>query len=220
MKLQRMRHHAVNGGVAARVSVPAVYRRGFTLLEALMAAGILLVAVIAVTSAVTAGQHHAYEAQLRIAGAIAAEELLGRLHTIDYDDLVGDWDDFEEAPGEMETMQGSNYPKAFDRIGRRVTIIDPVAYVLPGLNVNVHGLTVQVQAFDDRGETLVTLSRFVPQPQYASVPGASTVRELEDSDYVRTRLEDADLRPNDSDDTLEPLGISGTSSSNLVLPSK
>ena len=51
-------------------------RRGFTLMESLMASGILLVIVVAVTSAITAGQQHAYEAHLRIAASLAAEELL------------------------------------------------------------------------------------------------------------------------------------------------
>ena len=57
-------------------------RRAFTLLEALMAAGILFAVVVGVTSAVTAGQLHAFEARQRIAASLAAEELIGRIRLV------------------------------------------------------------------------------------------------------------------------------------------
>lgn len=181
---------------------PADCRRGLTLLESMIAAAILLVAVIAVSSAMTAGQHHAYEAQLRISGAIAAEDLMGRLNAVAYSDLVTNWDGFEETPGDTQTQQSEDFPSAFNRIGRRVVIIDGIMHTLPGLNVKIHGLTVQVMAFDDRGETLVTLSRFIPQPQHVTVPGAGSDDDLDSGNYIRTLLEDVGDGMDDFDSLL------------------
>jgi hypothetical protein len=163
-------------------------RRGFTVLESLMAAGILLVAVIAVSAAVTAGQHHAHEAQLRIAGTIAAEELMARLSTIPYENLMQDWNEFHEVPGEMRTQQDVIYPIAFNRIGRHV-VIGETTHTLPSPSVTVVGLMVQVNAVDDRGETLVTLRRFIPEPQYLTIPDATSQEEIESSNLTRDLIE-------------------------------
>ncbi|TVQ51692.1 MAG: hypothetical protein EA377_12020 [Phycisphaerales bacterium] len=132
-----------------------------------MAVGILLMVVMAVTLAVTAGQHHAFEAQQRIAATIAAEELMGRLSTLEYQDLAG-WHGYEETPGNMTAMDGDPMPAGFRQVGRRASVQQQME-TLPGSNINVLGYHVRVQAFDGTGETLIELARFVPQPAEETV---------------------------------------------------
>ena len=138
-------------------------RRGFTLLEALMAAGILLVVVIAVTSAVTAGQQHAYEAQQHIAASLAAEELMGRVMVQPYADLPT-WDGHTEAVGTMTDVSGSPMPGSFNMVGRDVQVTTTMK-TLAELDVRVQGRTVRVRGFNAEGRVLVELSRFIPEPQ-------------------------------------------------------
>jgi hypothetical protein len=138
-------------------------RRAFTLLEALMASGILLGIVVAVTSAITAGQQHAYEAHRRIAATLATEELMGRLITIPYDDLTG-WNGHTEAVGAMTDMTGQPMPESFEMVGRSVQVATSLEN-FEDLGVIVRGRTVQVRAFGSEGRTLAQLTRFIPEPQ-------------------------------------------------------
>lgn len=137
-------------------------RRGFTLVESLMAAGILLVVVFAVTSAITAGQQHAYEAHQHIAATLAAEELMGRLVTEPYDDLAG-WNGYAEAVGAMTDMDGQPLPQSVAMVGRQVTVTAALRR-LEDLGVNVQGREVTVDAVDADGRVLARLTRFIPEP--------------------------------------------------------
>jgi Tfp pilus assembly protein PilV len=137
-------------------------RRGFTLMEALMASGILLVIVVAVTSAITAGQQHAFEAHQRIAASIAAEELMGRLITFPYADLSA-WNGYTEAVGAMTDMNSDPLPVSFDMVGRDVTVATTIK-TLGDLSVIVQGRTVTVRAFNGEGRVLASLTRFIPEP--------------------------------------------------------
>lgn len=188
-------------------------RRGFTLLESLIATGILLVAVVAISSAVTAGQQHAFEAQLRISGAIAADELLGRIDGTAYDDLVNTWHGFREDAGDMRTLQDDAFPGVFARIGRRVSMTN-TNHALPGIQVNIHGLLIEVVAFDDRGETLLTISRFVPQPPHATISTVQNNEELENASILRAQVDDLDSTSSSSseDDGQQPPTINGLTS--------
>jgi type II secretory pathway pseudopilin PulG len=138
-------------------------RAGFTLLESLMAAGILLTVVVAVTTAVTAGQQQAYEAQQRIAAGLAAEELMSRLMAKPYNDLAT-WHGHTQAVGTMTNMAGQPMPATFDGIGRNVSVTTSLQ-TIAGLDVRVRGRTVIVRSFDLTGRVLSELSRFVPEPQ-------------------------------------------------------
>jgi hypothetical protein len=131
-------------------------------MEALMASGILLVIVVAVTSAITAGQQHAFEAHQRIAASIAAEELMGRMVTLDYDDLSA-WNGYTEAAGAMTDMAGDPLPVSFDMVGRDVRVVTTIKN-LGSLGVLVQGRTVTVRAFTVEGRVLSSLSRFIPEP--------------------------------------------------------
>lgn len=137
-------------------------RRAFTLLESLMAAGILLCVVVAVTSAVTAGQQQAYEAQQRIAAGLAAEELMSRLMAKPYSDLAT-WHGHTQAVGTMTNMAGHAMPDMFDGIGRNVSVTTSLQEI-PDIDVRVRGRTVTVRAFDQTGRVLSELQRFVPEP--------------------------------------------------------
>lgn len=147
----------VSGPMQQRVS-----RRGFTLLEALMASGILLGIVVAVTSAVTAGQQHAFEAQQRIAGTLAAEDLMGRLTTVSYA-MLPTWNGYTEPVGEMVDMAGNPLPESFASVGRAVQVASSTQ-MFNDLGVVINGREVRVRAFDNGNRTLAELIRFIPEP--------------------------------------------------------
>ncbi|MHC4947249.1 MAG: hypothetical protein ACYTG1_03170 [Planctomycetota bacterium] len=127
-----------------------------------MATGILLVVVTAVSSAVVAGQQHAFEARQRIAGTLAAEELMGRLGTVDYADLPA-WHGFTEMPGTMTDSTGLPYPESFDAVGRLVTVTASWAPIT-SFSFRVLGREVRVRSVDRGGRTLADITRFVPEP--------------------------------------------------------
>lgn len=128
-----------------------------------MAAGILLIVVVAVTSAVTAGQQQAYEAKQRIAASLAAEELMSRVLVEDYANLPS-WHGHTEAPGAMTDMAGHAMPENFDGIGRDVQVTTSLR-VLVDVDVRVRGRTIEVRSFTVDGRVLTDISRFVPEPQ-------------------------------------------------------
>lgn len=143
-------------------------RRGFTLLEALMACGILLAVVVSVTTAITAGQQQSYEAQQRIVGTLAAEELLGRLIIKEYDALPA-FHGYTENVGGTLDMNGQPMPELFDTVGRDVQVVDALCE-LEGVDVKVRGREVSVRAFDSTGRTLAEVETFVPEPAEQSQP--------------------------------------------------
>ena len=137
-------------------------RNGFTLMESLMAAGILLGIVVAVTSAITAGQQNAFEAHQRIAATLAAEELMGRLGTEPWDNLSG-WNGYTEPVGTMTDIGGQPMPLSFNMVGRQAEVTTTLK-TLSGLGVNIRGRTVVIRAFDADGRILASVTRFVPEP--------------------------------------------------------
>ncbi len=141
----------------------AVRHCGFTLLEALMAVGILLGIVISVSSAITAGQQNAYAAHSRIAGTLAAEELMGRLVTEEYSNLPS-WNGYTETVGNMTDIAGSNMPESFNMVGREVSVTTGLE-VVEGVGVLVRGRTITIRSFDNTNETMVELVHFIPEPQ-------------------------------------------------------
>lgn len=128
-----------------------------------MATGLLLMVVVSVTSAITAGQQHAYEAHQKIAASLVAEELMGRVAADDYDQLLT-WNGHTEAVGDMTDMAGSPMPSALQMVGRDVRVTIGLQ-TISGMDVRVRGATVTVRAFNGEGRTLASISRFVPEPQ-------------------------------------------------------
>lgn len=146
-------------------------QRGFTLIESLMACGILLVTVIAVTSAVTTGQQHAFYAHQRIAGTLAAEELMSRLETLDYESLVIGHQ--VEPVGTLTDAQNLGFPESFETVGREVWIAQ-VDEDVDNLGVTVRGRLIRVRSFDDNDHTLADVARFIAEPAEYSIPEAET----------------------------------------------
>lgn len=129
-----------------------------------MAAAILLLVVMSVTSAITAGQQHAFEAKQRIAAALAADELMCRLSTVAYTDLPS-WHGHTEAIGDMVDADSNPLPATFDAVGRRIAVSTTLE-TLPGTSgVRVRGRNIHIEAFDGSNRVLCELSRFVPEPQ-------------------------------------------------------
>lgn len=120
-------------------------------------------AVVAVTSAVMAGQQHALEARQRIAANLAAEELLSRLLTVDYNNLPA-WNGYTENVGTMTNVLGQPLPESFATIGRVVEITTSLQS-FDDLGVRVLGRTIRVRAFNAEPRFLADVSRFVPEPQ-------------------------------------------------------
>ena len=148
--LRRLRHR----GLSCR-------RTGFTLLESMIAASLLLVIVVAVMSAITSGQQHAYEAHVRVAGVLAAEDLMSRVAADNYNDIP-DWNSHQEDAGAMVDADGVAMPDMFIMIGRRVTVTTSITTLPNG--VKVRGRNVQVEAFDLTNRVVATVRRFIPEP--------------------------------------------------------
>lgn len=138
-------------------------RRGFTLLESLMASGILLAIVVAVCGALTSGQQHAYEAHQRIAASLAAEDLMGRMARVSYAQLMT-WHGHDEPVGTLTDPTGTLLPSSFRMIGRRVEVAE-VLKTVASLNVKIKGREVCVKAYNDGGRVLAEVRQFVPEPQ-------------------------------------------------------
>ena len=128
-----------------------------------MASAILFAVVMAVTSAVTAGQQQAYDAHQRIAGALAAEALIGRITIGDYDTLLA-WNGYTEPVGAMSDAAGDSLPGTFRMVGRSVRVTTTMQ-TIDSLGVNVRGRTVRVEAFNAKNRILAEIAQFVPEPQ-------------------------------------------------------
>ena len=150
-------------GAKTDVRLATVGRRAFTLIESLMATGLLLVVVVAVSTAITAGQQQAYEAHQRIAASLAAEELMGRISTENYASLPT-WNGHTENVGQLTNMDGTAATSSLQMVGRDVRVVVGLK-ALNGLDVRVRGATITVRSFNNQGRTLATVTRFVPEPQ-------------------------------------------------------
>lgn len=128
-----------------------------------MATGILLAVVVTVTTAITTGQQHAYEAQQRIAASLAAEELMGRLITVPYANLPA-WNGHNEPVGQMTDVAGNPMPGSEGMVGRSVQVTTSLLSVNE-VGVRVRGRTVEVRSFNADGRTLADLTRFIAEPQ-------------------------------------------------------
>lgn len=127
-----------------------------------MAASLLFVTVVAVLTAITAGQQNAYESQVRIAGTLAAEELMSQLASEPYTDLPT-WNNFEQGVGTMTDADGDPLPATYDMIGRRVSV-STVIETLPN-GVKIRGRHLNVDAFDRDNRVVATVRQFVPEPK-------------------------------------------------------
>ncbi len=173
--------------VTAHLRLHSTRSRGFTLLESLMACGVLLIMVIAVTSAVTAGQQNAHYAHQRVAGTLAAEEMLGRYESMDYGDLtVGT---FTENIGTLRDVNNQPFPESFAEVGRQLRI-NAAEKQLSDVGVKIRGREIRVRTFDANNNTLADISRFIPEPASLSVPESEPDDEDESGGLIGGLLKD------------------------------
>jgi hypothetical protein len=118
-------------------------------METLIASAILFAGVLAVISAIMAGQRKSFEAERQIAATLAAEELMGQYIQVDYDDL-----DLLPSTQPVDDMVA-------------VTTVTPFDEALPGLDVQVRGRTVRVEVRQELGNLrpLAVVTRVIPEPQ-------------------------------------------------------
>lgn len=138
-----------------------ITRRGFTLMESLVAATLLGVVVLAIASAVTAAQKVSHEGQKRILASLAADDLMTELVTLEYDDIRLQ-DGTSHDPGQMQSLDGHAYPDAFWTVGRDVTVREEIV-IDEDLGTAVRGLRITVRTFDEHTD-LCVLEMFYPEP--------------------------------------------------------
>ena len=132
-----------------------------TLLEALIASAILLMAVLALTTAIAAGQAASIASQRLFLGAMLVDDLLSELSGVPHADL-DNYDELDQPPGAIQTLDAGNYPDLYWGIGRRVEVL-AVNIKEPATGVIVRGRAVTVTAYDERGE-LCSATVFLTEP--------------------------------------------------------
>lgn len=145
----------------ARRSGPRGASRAFTLIEAMIATGILSMSVLALSSAIAAGQKSSIEGQKALLGAMAISDLMSEVAAVPYADL-GSLDGRSEAPGAMRTLDNASYPGPFWMIGRAVSVTDEFV-TEPGLQVTIKGKKVVVTATDGSRD-VASAETFFPEP--------------------------------------------------------
>ena len=118
-------------------------------MESLIASAILFAGVLAVISAIMAGQRKAFEAEQQVMATLAAEELMGAIIADEYVNLAANWGGLKAA-GEFQAI---------------VSIL-PAEEDLSSLGVLVDGKNVEVKVFPGMTDTriIVELNHFIPGP--------------------------------------------------------
>ena len=147
------------------VNMNRMGRRGFTLLESMIASTILAGIVLVITSVISAGQQQALEAQLRITATIAAERLMHGMGTIEYEQLQS-WNGYIQDVGQMADQEGALLPPMFSNLGRRVQVSQETESI-DQLGLSIMGRNLRVEVFDRDGRVMADLARFIPEPSQA-----------------------------------------------------
>lgn len=114
-----------------------------------MASAILFAGVLAVISALMGGQRQALEAHRQMDAALAAEELMGQLASLDALTLSLLPDLMPAGPFQAELVRA------------------PEDHDLPGLGIRVRGtrLQIRIPPSDSDDPLLAELTLFIPEPQ-------------------------------------------------------
>ena len=142
---------------------PISPRKGIALMEAMLAVGILTLAVTAITSAIVSGQQQSLAARETIIGSVAAESLLATVSNGPWESLDS-WNEYTEEVGEITDPTGMPLSGDWGLIGRRVKVEDAEVFVEP-LMVYIRGRNITIVSFSKSNRTLSTVERFVPEPQ-------------------------------------------------------
>ncbi len=144
-----------------RPAIQRPRRRGLTLIESLIASAILLMSVLALTTAIAAGQASAIEGQKLLLGSMAVDDLLSEMWAVPYDDLPK-YDEATDPVGSIISLDGQAYPDSFWMLGRRLDVED-LDVKSAETGVIVRGRLLRVTVFDaDRD--LVSAELFVAEP--------------------------------------------------------
>jgi hypothetical protein len=126
-----------------------------------MAAAVLGIIVLAVGLAVQAAQKASLEGQKTVLGAMAADDMMSELRALEYAQLPI-YDGVVQDVGEMQTLDGDDYPETYWALGRSV-MVENTKYSEGGLGAEINGRRIVVAAFDEN-RVLVELECFVPEP--------------------------------------------------------
>ena len=129
----------------------------------MIAVGLLTFAVVAISSAIVAGQQQSLEARRTIVASVAAESLLSQLSQEPWE-TIDSWHGYSEEVGTIVDPTGLPIGGDWDAIGRRVSIVETDMFI-ESLQVYIVGRTVTVTAFAEDGRDLSSLQRFIPEPQ-------------------------------------------------------
>lgn len=138
-------------------------KRGLALLEVMIAVGLLTVAVASITSAILAGQQQSLAAKTSIVASVAAESLLSQISQEPWE-TIDSWHGYTEGVGTIVDPAGISIGGDWDSIGRSVSITESDMFIEP-LQIFIVGRKVTVHTFNQDNQTLISLERFIPEPQ-------------------------------------------------------
>ena len=128
-------------------------------MEAVLAAALLVMAVMAVFSALGSGTAHAEESANRIAATMAAESLLTRV-TLSRGEELDAWDGRNEPLQGLADLHGRPLPPSQQAVSRSVRVSSEPRR-LPGL-VEIPGRLVVVDARNAADRVLASISVWIP----------------------------------------------------------
>ena len=134
-------------------------RRGFSLIEALIALAILALVFTSIASAIGAGTATAGETRTRVVATLSADELLAEVLSSDWGELI-QWHGFREDVGEGRAPDGRLEP-ARKSLARSVEVLDQSRTLEP-VGIEVAGRLIVVEVRDENERLLSRLERFVP----------------------------------------------------------
>jgi type II secretory pathway pseudopilin PulG len=161
-----------------RHSVRRTFRalRGFTAVEALVAATILAILTAAVSGALMAGRTQSKLARDTLSASFLAQSLMSEIMRLPFNDPLGyttigpdgsetratfdnvdDFCGYTDGPGTITDLAGNTYPDTYDGFVRTVSMT-AVSTSPPGWNRTLNGLLVTVSVSKD-GAELVKLQR-------------------------------------------------------------
>ncbi|MCA9309920.1 MAG: prepilin-type N-terminal cleavage/methylation domain-containing protein [Phycisphaerales bacterium] len=136
-------------------------RRGFSLIESLIATTVLGVITLALASAMATAQKMSFEGQKRMLAAIAASDLVAEFTSLPYDQLAVH-DGRSEGVGKLLTLDGHAYPESFWTLGRTTTI-EPETIWEETLEISIDGMMITVDTHDSEA-SLAVMQLFIPEP--------------------------------------------------------
>jgi len=136
-------------------------RRGFTLLEAVIASAVLALTVLAIGASIAAAQMSSLEGQKAVLGSMVCNDYMGELYTLPYAEIEARSGELEPV-GYVATLDGVSYPESYWTLGRSMTATEEL-FTMKSLGIKVRGLRIEVQAFDDT-RVVASVETFLPEP--------------------------------------------------------